>query len=197
MSQVSAVGIVTGYGPDDRGIVVKFLAGTDFYLFHCVQNDSRVNLAPDTCILGSLSLREKQLGHEAIPHLSHVWLTRITHLCDTQGGQPTTNLFSHLSTSGHRTITQSLNACCLMLSALRVQMLSCPCDTYKYSWQCYEICSEMKYTDEQGNYSFTISFYNILRGRNAIESSVGKCPDSIVPCKAMIYNMVTKLCSMG
>jgi hypothetical protein len=54
-SRDSSVGIALGYGLDDRGARIRFLAVTgNFSLHHHVQNVS-----------GALSLGVKRLGHEA------------------------------------------------------------------------------------------------------------------------------------
>jgi hypothetical protein len=41
-----------------------------------------------------------------------------------------------------------------------------------------------------------ILLYSLLLAENATEILTRRHPDSIVPCKALIHNIITKLCSM-
>jgi hypothetical protein len=65
-SRDSSVGIVPGYGLDDRGSRVQFPAGAgNFSLHHRVQNCSGAHQLPIQQVPGSLSLGVKRPGREA------------------------------------------------------------------------------------------------------------------------------------
>jgi hypothetical protein len=65
-SRDSSVGIALGYGLDDLGYRVPFLAGAgDFSLHYRVQNGSRTHLASYQWAPGALSLGVKRPGREA------------------------------------------------------------------------------------------------------------------------------------
>jgi hypothetical protein len=51
MSRDSTVGIVTGYGLDDRVIGVRFQVGAGNFFRHCVQTSSGAH--PDSYLMGS------------------------------------------------------------------------------------------------------------------------------------------------
>jgi hypothetical protein len=52
VSQVSAVGIATGYGLDDRGVGVRFPVGLEFSLLHIVQTGCGAH--PASCPTGTV-----------------------------------------------------------------------------------------------------------------------------------------------
>jgi hypothetical protein len=63
-SRDSAVGIATGYGLDDKGVAVRFLAVQDFSPLHVVQTGSGAHPASYPMGTGGYFPRVKRLGRE-------------------------------------------------------------------------------------------------------------------------------------
>jgi hypothetical protein len=76
-------------------------------------------------------------------------------------------------------------------------MVSFPWDICKYSLQCCETqCSKVEYSAEQKLFIYDTSVqpFSCKKFNRNFNT---KHPDSIVPHKAMIHNIITKLCSRG
>jgi hypothetical protein len=76
-------------------------------------------------------------------------------------------------------------------------MVSCAWDGHKYSWRCYEKqCSKMKYNIEQKLFIYD-TFVQRSSRRKCSREFRRKFSDSAIPCKVTIYNIITKLRSVG
>jgi hypothetical protein len=106
-----------GYGMDDRGSRVQFLAGAgNFYLYHCVQNGSGALQPPIQWVPGALSMEVKQPGCEAdhspsssvkVKECVELYLhsPNMPSLCGAQG-----QLYLHLY-HGHVILSLNFNSC--------------------------------------------------------------------------------------